>query len=117
MVLLITVLCSLWLMWRQMKQSQAVNCGIVEAMEKVNRAHGDETGSHIHRVSAYCTLLAREIGLPDKAVQDIDRFASLHDVGKIAVPEPILRKQGPLTEEEFSEVKLHTLKGWRIIQG
>ncbi|MCS2168124.1 HD domain-containing phosphohydrolase [Scandinavium manionii] len=119
-VLLITVLfslCLLWLMWRQIKQSQAVNRSIVEAMEKVNRAHDDETGSHIRRVSAYCALLAREIGLPRKTVQDIERFASLHDVGKIAVPERILRKQGPLTEEEFSEMKLHTLKGWRIIQG
>jgi HD-GYP domain-containing protein (c-di-GMP phosphodiesterase class II) len=119
-VLFISVLfslCLLWLMWRQMKRSQAVSRSIVEAMEKVNRAHDDETGSHIRRVSAYCGLLAREIGLPRKMVQDIERFASLHDVGKIAVPERILRKQGPLTEEEFSEMKLHTLKGWRIIQG
>lgn len=119
-VLFITVLfslCLLWLMWRHMKQSQAVNRSIVEAMEKVNRAHDDETGSHIQRVSAYCGLLAREIGLPRKMVHEIERFASLHDVGKIAVPERILRKQGPLDEDEFNEMKLHTLKGWRIIQG
>ncbi|MDX6040301.1 HD domain-containing phosphohydrolase [Scandinavium lactucae] len=119
-VLFISVLfslCLLWLMWRQMKQSQAVSRSIVEAMEKVNRAHDDETGSHIQRVSAYCGLLARDIGLPRKMVQEIERYASLHDVGKIAVPERILRKQGPLTEEEFNEMKLHTLKGWRIIQG
>ncbi len=119
-VLFITVLfslCLLWLMWRHMKQNQAVNRSIVEAMEKVNRAHDDETGSHIQRVSAYCGLLARGIGLPHKMVLDIERFASLHDVGKIAVPERILRKQGSLTEEEFKEMKLHTLKGWRIIQG
>jgi len=118
--LFITVLfslCLLWLMWRHMKQSQAVSRSIVEAMEKVNRAHDDETGSHIQRVAAYCGLLAREIGLPRKTVHEIERFASLHDVGKIAVPERILRKQGPLTEEEFNEMKLHTLKGWRIIQG
>lgn len=119
-VLFITVLfslCLLWLLWRHMKQSQAVSRSIVEAMEKVNRAHDDETGSHIQRVSAYCGLLARDIGLPRKKVQEIERFASLHDVGKIAVPERILRKQGPLSEEEFNEMKLHTLKGWRIIQG
>lgn len=119
-VLFITVLfslCLIWLMWRHMKQSQAVNRSIVEAMEKVNRAHDDETGSHIQRVSAYCGLLAREIGLPRKMVHEIERFASLHDVGKIAVQERILRKQGPLDEDEFNEMKLHTLKGWRIIQG
>lgn len=110
-------LCLLWLMWRHMKQSQAVNRSIVEAMEKVNRAHDDETGSHIQRVSAYCGLLAREIGLPRKMVQDIERFASLHDVGKIAIPERILRKQGPLDTDEFSEMKQHTVRGWRIIQG
>jgi Response regulator containing a CheY-like receiver domain and an HD-GYP domain len=86
-------------------------------MEKVNRAHDDETGSHIRRVAAYCGLLAREIKLPRKMVHDIERFASLHDVGKIAVPERILRKQGPLDEDEFCEMKRHTLKGWRIIQG
>lgn len=116
-IIVLFSLCLLWLMWRQMKQSQAVNRSIVEAMEKVNRAHDDDTGSHIQRVSAYCGLLARDIGLPRKIVQDIERFASLHDVGKIAVPEQILRKQGPLTREEFNEMKLHTLKGWRIIQG
>lgn len=119
-VLFITVLfslCLLWLMWRHMKQSQAVNRSIVEAMEKVNRAHDDETGSHIQRVSAYCGLLARKLKLPHKMVNDIERFASLHDVGKIAVPERILRKQGPLDADEFNEMKLHTLKGWRIIQG
>jgi HD-GYP domain-containing protein (c-di-GMP phosphodiesterase class II) len=49
--------------------------------------------------------------------REIEHFASLHDVGKIAVPERILRKQGPLTQDEFAEMKLHTVKGWRIIQG
>lgn len=119
-VLLITALfslCVLLIMWRQMKQNRAVNRSIVEAMEKVNRAHDDETGSHIHRVAQYCGLMARELKMPRRMVRDIEHFASLHDVGKIAVPERILRKQGPLSPEEFSEMKLHTLKGWRIIQG
>ncbi|KNC94833.1 HD domain-containing phosphohydrolase [Trabulsiella odontotermitis] len=119
-ILLITVVFSLFLvllMRRQIKKNHLVNRSIVEAMEKVNRAHDDETGSHIQRVAAYCGLLARELKLPHRIVRDIERFASLHDVGKIAVPERILRKEGPLTAEEFSEMKLHTLKGWRIIQG
>lgn len=120
LILLTTVLFSmglLWLMWRQMKKNQAVNRSIVEAMEKVNLAHDDETGNHIQRVAAYCDVLASELGLSRKTVKDIGRFASLHDVGKIAIPEHILRKQGPLTAEEFAEMKLHTLKGRRIIQG
>lgn len=119
-VLLVTALfslCLLLLMWRQMRKNQLVNRNIVQAMEKVNLAHDDETGSHIQRVAKYCNLLARELRLPRRMVRDISQYASLHDVGKIAVPERILRKQGPLTPEEFAEMKLHTLKGWRIIQG
>lgn len=120
MVLLITALFSLgllFMMWRQMRKNQTVNRNIVQAMEKVNRAHDDETGSHIQRVAKYCQLMARELRLPRRMVRDISNYASLHDVGKIAVPERILRKQGPLTPEEFEEMKLHTVKGWRIIQG
>ncbi|MGY6029002.1 Response regulator rpfG [Phytobacter sp. AG2a] len=119
-LLLITVIFSLFLlviMWRHMKQNRVVNRNIVQALEKVNRAHDDETGSHIQRVARYCGFLARELHLSRRVVRDIENFASLHDVGKIAVPERILRKQGPLTPEEFDEMKLHTLKGWRIIQG
>jgi ABC-type amino acid transport substrate-binding protein len=119
-LLLITVifsLCLLIIMWRHIKQSRVVNRNIVQALEKVNRAHDDETGSHIQRVAKYCGFLARELRLSRRTVRDIENFASLHDVGKIAVPERILRKQGSLTPEEFDEMKLHTLKGWRIIQG
>lgn len=119
-ILLIAALFSigmLFMMRRHIRQNRIVNRNIVQALEKVNRAHDDETGSHIQRVSKYCGLMGRELGLSRSMIRDIEHFASLHDVGKIAVPERILRKQGSLTVEEFSEMKLHTIKGWRIIQG
>ncbi|WP_090461596.1 HD domain-containing phosphohydrolase [Enterobacter sp. kpr-6] len=119
-ILLITALfslCLLGMMWRHIRQNRHINRNIVEALEKVNRAHDNETGSHIQRVAKYCDLMARELRLPRKITRDIRHFASLHDVGKIAVPERILRKEGPLTPEEYNEMKLHTVKGWRIIQG
>ncbi|MDY1039112.1 HD domain-containing phosphohydrolase [Lelliottia sp. CFBP8978] len=119
-VLLITALFSsgmLVMMRRHIKENRLVNRNIVQALEKVNRAHDDETGSHIQRVAKYCGMMARELNLSRKMISEIERFASLHDVGKIAVPDRILRKQGPLTEQEFSEMKLHTTKGYMIIQG
>lgn len=119
-LLLITVifsLCLLVMMWRHVRQNRIVNRNIVQALEKVNSAHDDETGSHIQRVAKYCGLLARALKLPRRTARDIENFASLHDVGKIAVPERILRKAGPLTPDEFDEMKRHTVKGWRIIQG
>lgn len=120
LILLIVALFSismLIMMRRHMRQSRIVNRNMVQALEKVNRAHDDETGSHIQRVSRYCELMARQLGLSRQMIREIGHFASLHDVGKIAVPDRILRKQGPLTAEEFAEMKLHTVKGWRIIQG
>lgn len=119
-VLLVTALFSLGMlvmMRRHIKESRLVNRNIVQALEKVNRAHDDETGSHIQRVAKYCGMMARELNLSRKMITEIEHFASLHDVGKIAVPDRILRKQGPLTEQEFSEMKLHTTKGYMIIQG
>ncbi|WP_324722668.1 HD domain-containing phosphohydrolase [Lelliottia sp. JS-SCA-14] len=119
-ILFVTVLFSigmLFMMRRHIKESRLVNRNIVQALEKVNRAHDDETGSHIQRVAKYCGMMARELNLSRKMMTEIEHFASLHDVGKIAVPDRILRKQGPLTEHEFSEMKLHTTKGYMIIQG
>jgi HD-GYP domain-containing protein (c-di-GMP phosphodiesterase class II)/ABC-type amino acid transport substrate-binding protein len=119
-ILLITALFSigmLVMMRRHMKENRLVNRNIVQALEKVNRAHDDETGSHIQRVAKYCGMMARELDLSRKMIAEIEHFASLHDVGKIAVPERILRKQGPLTAQEFNEMKLHTTKGYMIIQG
>ena len=119
-ILLVTALFSLFvliMMRRHIKESRLVNRNIVQALEKVNRAHDDETGSHIQRVAKYCGMMARELKLSRKMIAEIEHFASLHDVGKIAVPDRILRKQGPLTPQEFSEMKLHTTKGYTIIQG
>jgi ABC-type amino acid transport substrate-binding protein len=119
-VLLIAALFSmgmLVMMRRHIKKNRLMNRNIVQALEKVNRAHDDETGCHIQRVAKYCGLMARGLHLPRKLIREIEHFASLHDVGKIAVPDRILRKQGPLTPQEFDEMKLHTIKGWMIIQG
>ena len=68
-----------------MNKNRAINRSIVEAMETINHVHDDETGCHIRRVAAYCGLLARHLKLPPKTVCAIETYASLHDIGKIAV--------------------------------
>ena len=55
----------------------------------------------------YSTRLAEAIGLDENSVEIINEAALLHDVGKIGVPESILNKQGPLTNEEYEEMKKH----------
>jgi response regulator RpfG family c-di-GMP phosphodiesterase len=65
------------------------------------------TMAHLFRVRDYCTLLARELRLPDKSIRDLELGSMLHDVGKYRVPDAILTKPGPLTDEEWVIMRKH----------
>ena len=75
-----------------------------------------ETGLHVARMSWYCEILAR--GCADEEVSsDIREASCLHDVGKIAIPDQILLRPGPLSDEERSTMQQHTEIGHCILQG
>lgn len=82
-----------------------------------------DTGKHIQRTSAYVKLLAVESRneglysdyLTDDKIALLEQAAPMHDIGKIVVPDSILKKPGRLTEEEFSEMQKHAHEGGRII--
>jgi putative nucleotidyltransferase with HDIG domain len=69
------------------------------------------------RVQAYAVGLAQTIGLPASDVDAIKTAALLHDIGKLAIPEHILSKPGPLTEEELQKVRRHSQVGADILAG
>ena len=74
-----------------------------------------ETGLHIKRMGFYCVKLAEALGLGADFAEAM-RFASpMHDIGKIGIPDNILLKPGPLTTEEFSIIKNHTVIGHKIL--
>jgi response regulator RpfG family c-di-GMP phosphodiesterase len=75
----------------------------------------NDTARHTERVSLYSKLLARRLGLGDESAEVIRVASVMHDVGKIGVPDTILLKPGPLTREEFEQMKLHTTFGHRIL--
>jgi HD-GYP domain-containing protein (c-di-GMP phosphodiesterase class II) len=75
----------------------------------------DDTGFHIHRMSDYAEAIARALGKPDEFNETLKHAAPMHDVGKIGIPDSILKKPGKLTREEFEEMKLHTVKGGAIL--
>jgi putative two-component system response regulator len=77
----------------------------------------EETGEHIRRMGEYAAILARAAGWDEKAAEEIRLAASMHDVGKIGVPDAILRKPGKLSEEEFEHIKDHTRIGALILEG
>jgi putative two-component system response regulator len=77
----------------------------------------EETGHHLQRMSGYCEILARQIGLPEPRCEMLRLASQLHDVGKVAISDDILRKQGKLTEDEFEVIKTHAQTGYEMLAG
>lgn len=75
------------------------------------------TGGHLWRVSQFSRRLAGDAGLPDAEVSRIAIGGFLHDLGKVGVPDHILRKPDRLSEEEYEIIKTHPDVGWRLLAG
>jgi putative nucleotidyltransferase with HDIG domain len=73
------------------------------------------TAMHDQRVAEMAILLAQELGLPDEDLVNIRRGALLHDIGKMGIPDAILNKPGPLTNEEFNVMKRHPTNAWDLL--
>ncbi len=77
----------------------------------------DETGAHIQRLSEYAVQLARACDWSVEEIELLRLAAPMHDIGKIGVPDAVLRKPGSLTVDEFKLIKQHTLIGAQILSG
>jgi len=75
----------------------------------------EETGGHVRRIGLFSAHLAEAAGWTQEEVEDIRLAAPMHDIGKIGVPDAILRKEGPLTTDEFKVIKSHTTIGGQIL--
>jgi putative nucleotidyltransferase with HDIG domain len=75
-----------------------------------------ETEGHSRRVREYTLAIAREMGVPREELETIGIGALLHDIGKIGVPDAILRKPGRLTDAEYEEMKTHAVTGFTILE-
>jgi putative two-component system response regulator len=75
-----------------------------------------ETANHTLRVGAYSEAIAIAYGLPGPMARDIRLAAPMHDVGKVAIPDAVLLKQGRLTEQEYAAIQRHTIVGSDILK-
>lgn len=75
-----------------------------------------ETEGHSKRVTAFTIAMARAMGLPQDKIRVIARGAFLHDIGKMAIPDAILRKPGALTPEETELMKEHCYRGYQMLR-
>ncbi|MEI6073332.1 MAG: HD domain-containing phosphohydrolase [Verrucomicrobiae bacterium] len=91
-----------------------------EAIKRLARAaefRDQDTGEHIERVSQYAAAIAEALEFPPADVSKILLASTLHDIGKLAIPDSILLKPGKLTDEEYAKMKLHPKLGADILAG
>ena len=100
-----------------MQQVSNLHLSTIEALALAIDAKDQTAQSHIRRVQVYAAGLARAPGMPETEIQGVKTAALLHDIGKLAVPEHILSKPGPLTQEEFQKIRIHPQVGAEIISG
>jgi diguanylate cyclase (GGDEF)-like protein/putative nucleotidyltransferase with HDIG domain len=100
---------------RSVKQISEVHLATIEALARAIDAKDGSAENHIRRVQIYATAVARELGMTEVEVEAVKTAALLHDIGKLAVPDHILSKPGPLTPEEFQKVQAHPQVGADII--
>lgn len=89
---------------------------VIVALVGAVEAKDPYTRGHTQRVAELSLLIGRELRLPPERLRVLSQAAMLHDIGKIGIPDSILNKPGPLTDEEFQVIKEHPVRGHQIIK-
>ncbi len=95
----------------------------LHSMSLLAELRDNDTGAHIIRTKTYCRLIGKELKkrkkfkkyLTENYLEDLERSAPLHDIGKVGIPDSILLKPGKLTVEEFEIIKTHPEKGAEVL--
>jgi diguanylate cyclase (GGDEF)-like protein len=97
------------------RQLDAIQERTIESLAVALEAKDGCTTGHLRRVKRHAVRLGRKLGLSEMNIRTLELAAILHDVGKVAVPDHILGKPGRLTEEEFSQLAVHSSLGAAIV--
>ena len=107
---------------REQRTIKEVNNELIEILSTVVEFRDTESGEHINRIKGFTRILLNQmnkkhnLGYTHAQIEIISNAATLHDIGKIAISDSILLKNGKLTPEEYDQMKLHTVKGCDILQ-
>ena len=112
------------LMEEHQKSAHAIENGMLDSLNALSMVRDNETGNHIQRTKKYVQLIAnrlREMGvykdeLSISAVANMTKAAPLHDIGKVGIPDNILKKNGSLTDDEWTVMKTHALLGEEVLK-
>jgi HD domain-containing protein len=102
---------------RALSELEIAQAETVQRLSMAVEFRDEDTGAHIERIGRFSTLLAEHIGMDPEFCERLGHAAPLHDVGKVAIPDAILLKPGPLTPEERAIVETHAEEGHRLVRG
>lgn len=89
---------------------------IIFTMGEIGESRSKETGNHVKRVAEYSAILAQGLGIPPEETEILKMASPMHDIGKVAIPDDILKKPGKLTDEEFKVMQNHTVIGYQLLK-
>jgi len=89
---------------------------IIYLMGEIGESRSKETGNHVKRVAEYSKILALRLGMSPAEADLIKISSPMHDIGKVAIPDAILKKPGKLTDEEFTMMQTHTKTGYELLK-
>jgi methanogenic corrinoid protein MtbC1 len=102
---------------RALSELEIAQAETVQRLSMAVEFRDEDTGAHIERIGRFSVLLAEHIGMDAEFCERLRHAAPLHDVGKVAIPDAILLKPGPLTPEERAIVETHAEEGHRLVRG
>jgi HD-GYP domain-containing protein (c-di-GMP phosphodiesterase class II) len=89
---------------------------IIFTMAEVGESRSKETGNHVKRVAEYSRILALGAGLGEEEAELLKMASPMHDIGKVGIPDAVLKKPGKLTDEEFEVMKNHASLGYDMLK-
>lgn len=89
---------------------------IIMTMGEIGESRSKETGNHVKRVAEYSYIIALALGMNIEEAELLKLASPMHDIGKVAIPDSVLKKPGKLTDEEFDIMKSHTDIGYNLLR-
>lgn len=99
---------------RKLLERKSYHSNIVQSIKTTMNARSQETDEHAERLIKLTKSMGLILNLPQMELNELELFSTLHDIGKIGVPDQILNKPGKLTEDEWIQMKRHSEIGYRI---
>lgn len=90
---------------------------VIYKMGEIGESRSKETGHHVKRVANYSKILALKYGLSEKEAELLYDASPMHDIGKVAIPDNILKKPGALDADEWAIMKTHSKIGYNVLKG